>query len=353
MKIKTMQAAVMVEQNKPLVIDEVELPRELDFGQVLVQVHYSGICGSQLGEISGVKGRDPYLPHLLGHEGSGTVIETGPNVTHVKVDDHVVMHWRPGSGIEANPPKYHWKGKILNAGYVTTFNEYAIVSENRLTAIPNDYPLEIAPLYGCAITTGFGAIENNAKLKMGESIIIIGAGGVGLNIIQCAAIYNAFPIVAIDRFDNKLALAKDLGATHLINNNNDINWIDSIIKIIGSNGADVVIDNTGNPSVISECIKLTQPQGRIVLVGVMSSEQKVCFNTLPIHFGKVLTGSHGGDGNPSIDINRYMKVEATCGINMLSILSKKKYSLDEINVAINSLKNGEDAGRIIIDMQDL
>jgi len=77
MKIKTMQAAVMVEQNKPLVIDEVELPRELDFGQVLVQVHYSGICGSQLGEISGVKGMDPYLPHLLGHEGSGTVIETG------------------------------------------------------------------------------------------------------------------------------------------------------------------------------------------------------------------------------------------------------------------------------------
>ena len=89
-----------------------------------------------------------------------------------------------------------------------------------------------------------------------------------------------------------------------------------------------------------------------VLVGVMSSEQKVCFNTLPIHFGKVLTGSHGGDGNPSLDINRYIKVEKTSGINMSSILSKKKYSLNEINDAINSFNNGEDAGRIIIGMQD-
>ena len=350
--IKSMKAAFLIEQKKPLVIDEVELPQKLDYGQVLVKVNFSGICGSQIGEIEGVKGSDPYLPHLLGHEGSGEVLSVGPSVKNVKEGDHVVMHWRPGKGIQSEPPKYKWNGNLLNAGFVTTFNEYSVVSENRLTKIPDDYPMDVAPLYGCAITTGFGAIENNAKLKMGESIVIIGAGGVGLSIIQCAALCNAFPIVAIDRFDNKLALAKDLGATHLINNNNDIEWIDSIIKIIGSNGADVVIDNTGNPSVISECIKLTQPQGRIVLVGVMSSEQKVCFNTLPLHFGKVLTGSHGGDGNPSIDINRYMKVEATSGINMSSILSKKKYSLDEINVAINSFKNGEDAGRIIIGMQD-
>jgi S-(hydroxymethyl)glutathione dehydrogenase / alcohol dehydrogenase len=350
--IKTMKAAILVNQNKPLVIDEVELPSKLEFGQVLVKVHFSGICGSQIGEIKGVKGSDPYLPHLLGHEGSGEVINVGPFVKNVKKGDHVVMHWRPGKGIQSDPPKYKWKGNLLNAGFVTTFNEYSVVSENRLTKIPDNYPMNVAPLYGCAITTGFGAIENNAKLKMGESIVIIGAGGVGLNAIQAAALCNAYPIVAVDCFDNKLSLAKDLGATHLINNKNDTDWIDSVLKIIGTNGSDVVIDNTGNPAIISEGIKLTKSQGRIVLVGVMPSEQKVTFNTLPLHFGKILTGSHGGDGNPSLDINRYIKVEKTSGVNMSSILSKNKYSLDEINDAINSFTNGEDAGRIIIGMQD-
>ena len=100
-----MKAAILLEQNSPLVIDEVQLPDKLDYGQVLVKVHYSGICGSQLGEIAGVKGPDPYLPHLLGHEGSGIVLETGLDVRYVNEGDHVVLHWRPGKGIEARLPK--------------------------------------------------------------------------------------------------------------------------------------------------------------------------------------------------------------------------------------------------------
>ena len=102
---RTMQAAILVELRKPLVVDEVELPRALEAGQVLVKVHASGICGSQLGEIDGVKGEDRYLPHLLGHEGSGTVMEAGPGVRHVKAGDKVVLHWRKGAGIEAAPAK--------------------------------------------------------------------------------------------------------------------------------------------------------------------------------------------------------------------------------------------------------
>ncbi|MBT3918954.1 MAG: zinc-binding dehydrogenase [Flavobacteriaceae bacterium] len=346
-----MLAAILVEQNKPLVIDEVELPRKLDFGQVLVKVYYSGICGSQIGEISGVKGPDPYLPHLLGHEGSGVVMQIGPNVTMVKPDDHVVLHWRPGKGIESIPPKYKWNGKILNGGYVTTFNEYAIVSENRLTSIPNDYPLEIAPLYGCAVTTGFGVIENNAKLKMSESIVVVGAGGVGLNIIQGAKLYNADPIIAVDRFQNRLELAKKLGATHIINNSNEVDWKSKILKIVDSEGADVVIDNTGNVEVISDCYKLTKPNGRTILVGVPKKGDNVSLYTLPLHFGKILTGTHGGDGNPTLDINRYIKAESTSDIHLSSILSNKKYSLHEINFAIDSLKKGEEIGRIIIDVK--
>ena len=177
MKKQTMQAAILVEQNKPLVIDEVELPSKLDFGQVLVQVNYSGICGSQLGEIDGVKGEDRYLPHLLGHEGSGIVLEIGPNVSHVQVGDSVVLHWKPGKGIDASPPKYKWQGKPLNAGSVTTFNQLAIVSENRLTPIPASFDMKAATLFGCAVTTAFGVVNNDANIKIGQSVVIFGLGG--------------------------------------------------------------------------------------------------------------------------------------------------------------------------------
>ena len=128
---KSMKAAILVEQRKPLVVTEVELPQTLDVGQVLVKVHYSGICGSQLGEIDGVKGPDKFLPHLLGHEASGTVVDIGPGVKHVQRGNKVVLHWRKGAGIDATPAKYRWAGQTVNAGFVTTFSEYTIVAESR------------------------------------------------------------------------------------------------------------------------------------------------------------------------------------------------------------------------------
>jgi S-(hydroxymethyl)glutathione dehydrogenase/alcohol dehydrogenase len=349
MKIKFMTAAILEHLNQPLVVDSVELPDNLDFGQVLVQVHYSGICGSQLGELTGVKGADPYLPHLLGHEGSGIVIETGLNVTKVKSGDHVVLHWRPGEGIQSQTPKYKWRTKTLNAGYVTTFNDYAVVSENRLTPIPKNYPLDLAPLYGCAVTTGFGVIENNAKLKMGESIIIFGAGGIGLNIVQAASLYNAFPIIAVDQFENRLELAKEIGATHCINNKTDGNYIKAILDIVGNNGANIVIDNTGNNNIISICYDLTSPQGRTILVGVPTKGKKTSIYTLPLHFGRVITGSHGGNGNPNEDIPRYMKVEENNKMSLSSLVTSK-FLIKNINKAIDGIRDGSISGRVMIDM---
>ena len=120
---KTMKAAILVEQNKPLVIGEVELPPELGVGQILAKIHYSGICGSQLGEIDGTKGEDKYLPHLLGHEASGVVQAVGLGVRFVKPGDHIVLHWRKGKGIEAVSPRYKWNGNLLNAGLITTLLE--------------------------------------------------------------------------------------------------------------------------------------------------------------------------------------------------------------------------------------
>jgi len=348
MQIKTMQAAILVEQKQPLVIDEVQLPDRLEYGQVLVKVHYSGICGSQIGEISGVKGPDNYLPHLLGHEGSGVVLEFGEGVTSVQPGDHVVLHWKKGQGIEARPPKYQWQGKPLNAGYVTTFNDYAVVSENRLTAFSREYPMRLAPLFGCAVTTGLGIVTNNANLKLGESLVVMGVGGVGLNVVQGAALHNAYPIIAIDLFDNRLELAKQLGATHTINSRSRKDWQEEVKNILDNKGVDVFVDNTGNPEIIAEGWKLTQDQGRTILVGVPAKGKETQLYTLPLHFGKKITGSHGGNGYPTDDIPRYMLLSKLGKLNLSNLITET-HSLMEINQAIERMKNGKLSGRCLIE----
>src|SRR5262249_14577503 len=148
---------------------------------------------------------------------SGTVIETGPGVTTVKSGDTVVLHWRPSRGIQSSPPSYKWRGQKLNAGWVTTFNEFAVISENRLTVLPSSYDPKVAPLLGCAVTPAAGVINNDAKVKIGDSVLIFGVGGVGLNVVQFAHLAGAYPIIAVDLVEAKLDMAKQRGATHVLN----------------------------------------------------------------------------------------------------------------------------------------
>jgi S-(hydroxymethyl)glutathione dehydrogenase/alcohol dehydrogenase len=342
------KAAILVEQRRPLVVAEIDLPRDLDIGQVLVQIHHSGICGSQLGEIDGAKGPDKFLPHLLGHEASGTVLAIGPGVRHVKPDDKVVMHWRKGPGIEATPPSYLWDGKKVNAGWIATFSRHAVISENRLTKIPDDSNLEVAALFGCAVTTGFGVIVNNAKVKIGESVVVFGAGGIGLNIIQAAALSTAHPIVAVDLFDNKLELARSLGATHVVNAA-ATDAKQAVLDIVGPAGLDVFIDNTGQPRIIEMGFEITKPQGRVILVGVPRKGENTNIYSLPLHFGKSISGSHGGEAAPEIDIPRYQSLYAE-GIIDLDRLVTARFGLDDINEAIAAMRGGETAGRVMIGM---
>ena len=208
MDVKTSKGAILVESKKPLVIDEFELPDQLEFGQVFVRVSGTTICGAQINEIDAVKGPDRFLPHLLGHEAIADVLDTGPGVTSCKTGDTVIMHWRPGRGMQSPTPHYRWRGEKLNAGWVTTFNEHAVVSENRLTPVPADIDAESAPLLGCAVTTAVGVVNNDAAVAIGESIVVFGVGGVGLNVVQFAAMAGAYPIIAIDRVPAKLELAK-------------------------------------------------------------------------------------------------------------------------------------------------
>lgn len=340
-----MKAAILVEQKKPLVIDDIQLPEKLEYGQVLVRVFCSGICGSQLGEINGVKGEDKFLPHLLGHEGGGIVEKIGPGITKVKVGDHVVMHWRKGVGIEAATPKYQWGNKTVNAGWVTTFNEYAVVSENRLTTISKDVDFETAALLGCAVTTGFGVVNNDAQLKLGESVAVFGVGSVGMNIIQGAALVSAYPIIAIDLYDHKLEQAKKFGATHTINAKT-ADVAAEILKIVGSAGVDVAIDNTGNPKVVELAYDVTSSSGRTVLVGVLDKKNKVSLYTLPLHFEKKFFGSHGGSSFPTTDIPNYLKLIQMNKAKIKETITHR-FDLDNINVALDELNKGE-IGKCVI-----
>ena len=346
--IKFTDAAILVAQNEKLIVDNIELPRELDIGQVFVKLIVSGICGSQLGEISGAKGEDNYLPHLLGHEGCGTVVQIGPGVRTVSEGDLVVLHWRKGLGIESKPPKYSWRGKELNAGWITTFNKHAVISENRCTKIPKDTHPELASLFGCAVTTGFGVVENNAKVKIGESIVVFGAGGIGLNIIQASSLSSAWPIIAVDLYDSRLELAKKFGATHIINSEKT-NAKEEIQKIMGSNKLDIFIDNTGLPKIIELGYQILDPIGRLILVGVPRKNKNINIFSLPLHFGKVIMGSHGGESKPEIDIPRYLNLFNN-GLWTIDGLISKRYNLEDINLAIADMKNGNSAGRILINL---
>jgi S-(hydroxymethyl)glutathione dehydrogenase/alcohol dehydrogenase len=354
---KTMKAAVLTELRMPLQIAELTMPDTLAVGQVLVKVHFSGVCGSQLGEIDGAKGEDKFLPHLLGHEASGTVLAIGGGVRHAKVGDKVVLHWRKGLGIEAETPHFSWEGRKINAGWITTFNEYAIVSENRVTAIPQDSDLEVAALFGCAVTTGFGIIENNARVRIGESVVVFGAGGIGLNIIQAAAMVSAYPIIAVDLHEGKLELARQMGATHVLNNSSlDLEQthaaLGTMLAELGlAGGADVFIDNTGLPAIIELGYQLTQPQGKVTLVGVPRKGQNINLYSLPLHFGKVLSGSHGGEAIPQIDIPRYQNL-FRAGRLMLRELITDYYGLDQVNEAIAAMRSGKVRGRCLIRMPD-
>ena len=170
-----MIAAVLDKIGNPLLLADLQVPTLLP-GQVAVDVRAAGLCGAQIREITGAKGEDRHLPHLLGHEGGGIVIDVGPGVRYVRADDQVVMHWRKGRGIEAECPQFNepQRNQLVGAGPVATFTEIAIVSENRLTTVNPRLPFDIGALMGCAVTTALGLINNEAKLKIGQSIAIAG-----------------------------------------------------------------------------------------------------------------------------------------------------------------------------------
>jgi Zn-dependent alcohol dehydrogenase len=333
-----MKAAILEKLNEPLVIKEVGLT-SLQVGQVLVKVLMSGLCGSQIHEITGAKGNEKFLPHMMGHEGCGIVEQIGIGVTNVKVGDKVVMHWRVGKGIESDFPRYILNGKEITSGKVTTLTEYSICSENRLTVVPKDTPETLCCLMGCSLTTAYGVIDNDACLRLGERILILGAGGVGLQLIQAARLKGASEIWVIDKEEDKREVVTKLGGVFKTN-------ITQCLLM----PADVIIDTTGSSYMIENTLPLLASGGRYILVGQGSSDFTINVNVMSLFAGegKSIIASQGGHVNPSLDILRYLALYYNEVIEN-NLLITHEYTLENINKAFDKLRSGK-AGRIMIKM---
>lgn len=341
------KAAILEQNNKPLSVREVMFSGLLEYGQVLVRIHYSGICGKQIEEIKGAGGHDPYLPHMLGHEGSGVVIDVGPGVKKVKAGDHVVLHWMKGSGINAPVPSYLCAGRKVNAGLITTFNEYGVISENRMTRIPKEIDLSAVCLLGCAVTTGVGVILNDAKLRPGESVAVFGCGGVGLNAIQGAALVCGYPIIAVDTNMESLKLAKKFGATNTIHaGSSDV--IEEIKKITNGLGAKYVVIASGSLEATEMAVNASSVPGTVYFAGVPPVDSKITINPFAVHMLRKLVGSYGGATSPDRDIPAYIGLYKKGCLKLKELISQV-VALDEINDGIDSFLSGK-VGRCLVEM---
>lgn len=341
-------ATVLKKINDPLSIEDLTIPK-LKHGQVLVKVAYSGICHSQLNEIRGSKGEDKFLPHTLGHEGSGIVMEVGPGVQKSQAGDHVVLTWIKGSGIDVPATQYKMRdGTLVNSGSISTFMEYAVISENRIVPIPKEMPLKEAALLGCAIPTGVGMVTNTLKLRVGSSVGIFGMGGIGLSVLLGAKMNGAAIIIALDINHDKLDNALQLGATHTVNFQNE-NVLSRIMEITSKKGLDYTIECAGKREAMETAFRSVRDKGGVcVIAGNLPKEEIISIEPFDLIKGKQIIGTWGGETDPDIDISKYADLYLS-GRLKIDKLVGKMYSLLDINKALEELKNGT-VGRVLIEM---
>ena len=345
------KSAILYKQKHNLKIQDIVYKDELSKGQILVKIIYSGICGSQIGERNGVKGKDKFLPHLLGHEATGIVVKVGPKVKLFKKKDKVILHWRESKGISSQNPRYFYKNKIINAGKVTTFNEYAVVSENRLTKIPKGLSLKNAVIFGCAATTGYGAVNYDAKINKKNSILIFGSGGIGLHVLISCLNKKVKNVIVVDKFKKKLTNANSFGNIKQIvyRNQDRKKMMKEIYRLNNNLLPDVVIDTTGNTKIIELCYQLLNKKGKLLLLGVQKYKEKVRIATLPILLGKKIIGSSGGSCLPFRDIPKIFKEYKKNNIKFNKFYNRV-FPLSKINEAIKKMSNGELAERVLIKL---
>lgn len=344
------RAAILVELGQPLELADLEIPALLP-GQALVQLAFSGVCHTQVSEARGYRGPDRFLPHCLGHEGSGIVREIGSGVTRVKPGDRVVLSWIKGPGGDVPGTKYTWNGRTVNSGGITTFSDYSVISENRLTILDPALPFDAGALLGCAIPTGVGTVFNTAQVRPGQSVAVFGTGGIGAWAVAGAALSGASPVIAVDVLADKLELARTLGATHTIQAGTEA-VVEAVHKIFPG-GVDVAIEASGRPEVMQQAVESIRAQGGLaVIAGNARFGETWPLDPRQLNQGKRILGTWGGDNLPERDFPRYQQLIRDGRMNCTPFLHQR-YALSEINVALEDLAAGRAARPLIALHPDL
>lgn len=339
LQLPPMKAAVLAQLAQPLkMVSDVALtlPKR---GQLLVKLAYSGVCHSQLMEARGLRGPDAYLPHLLGHEGSAKVIAIGEGVTKVAVGDMVVLGWIKGDGLDGGGVRYKC-GCLeheINAGGVTTFNEYALVSENRVVPLPAGIPLDVAVLFGCAVPTGAGIITNDIRPATGSTVAIFGLGGIGMSALMATMLFECAQVIAVDISADKLELSRSFGATHTIDASRE-DPVAEIRKLTGGRGADYAVEASGQANVIEQAFEsVRRGGGACVFASHPAHGARVSIDPFELICGKQIRGSWGGSCNPDRDIPMFAKLYLEGRLPLEKLLTRR-YRLDQINEALDDME---------------
>ena len=332
------KAAVLTKLKKPLeIIYNLKYPK-LKKGQVMIKVLHSAICRSQVMEIEGKRGKDKYIPHLLGHEGSGIVENIGEGVTKVCPGDKVFLSWIKGKGLDSSGIKIKFKHGILNAGPVTTFSNYSIVSENRCFLIPKKFPIKKSVIFGCAVPTGSGIIINEIKPKKNDSICIIGLGGVGLSILMACKKLKLNNVLVIDIDKKKINIAKKLGYKKNIILKNIKKAKSKILNLTKGKYFDYTIESSGNIQSIEFAFSITRKfGGQCFFASHPSNNSNIKLKPHDLISGKRILGTWGGSSDPQ-KIANYMAPFFLKNKKFLNLYFSKEYTLKKINHAIKDFK---------------
>lgn len=334
---KHMRAALLTRHNAPLKLAELT-PGPLEFGQVLVRVLVSGICGAQLQEIRGEKKTGP-IPHPLGHEGCGIVEDIGAGVTRVKRGDKVVMHWRKAAGIESTFPKYFYPeaNAHITGGLVTTFSEQSICSENRLTPVPANTDPQLCALLGCSLSTALATIESETR-GLGENVLVLGCGGLGMALLGAMHLITPGHVCTCDVHESKRHYAEIHGDSFVTS------------PAEADRRFDLVLDTAGHPGAMEAALEQMAPGGRYVMIGQPPPGAPVCINAARHMFegeGKSIKATQGGGFHPDRDIPRYLAIADQLYVHNLVT---HVFPLEKINAALDLVRAGE-AGRVLIEMK--
>jgi S-(hydroxymethyl)glutathione dehydrogenase/alcohol dehydrogenase len=362
------KAAVVYEHNKPVVIDELTLD-EPKKNEVLIRMAASGVCHSDLSVVNGAIHYDP--PVTLGHEGAGVIVQVGEGVSYVRPGDHVVLSFVSYCGVCRmcqmgrvclcegfstrrghlldNTCRFHNRAgqDIPQMARIGTMSELSVVPEQSLVKIDPHYSLAKAALVGCGVTTGVGAVMNTAKVEPGSVVAVIGAGGVGLNVIQGAALASAERIIAVDRVARKLEFARQFGATDVVNAS-EVDPVVAVRELTAGKGVDYAFEVIGNPVTIEQAYTMIRPAGAAIVVGLTRAEARVSIPTQNLIFAeKRLFGSFYGSTTPRVDMPKLLTWYDE-GKLKLDELITQTYRLEQINEAFADMEAGKNARGVIL-----